>query len=700
MAKIRVNQDYFDIKDFKPSLKIGANDVGNLSKKSASYSVNFKLPWTSRNKTLLNNIGETNINTLDSKGKVENVYIEFGIVTYKGFLRVVKTTPKKYYEVYFATDLADWTDLMKGKNLQSLNLTRYNHAYNVVSIIGSFTNTEGYIYAFINYGFWNEYFQSYAGGDKGDYDTKYNNYFPAVYDSTILRQCLNDIGWSIDEQSELLKEPRFQNQITPFSEGKFTYKEQDLDDSVAYSQLEEGGIFIPDDNFTQLNSIWSDALAALTQYEDNSFLWDDATFEYIVPFDGVFKIELLTALVLGSLVYTISVNGVMSTEEFTAGAVKTLVFGAAKGDRVKIFARESVLGSGKDLLFLSVVLSVTDDLTIPFNGFFSLAGTLPNLSQIDFITDIAASYGCIVSTNNHNNTVKFDLFKNIETKKLKAEDWTHKLDASQLPIIDYTTISSKYGKRNYFTYNQNSSEDNGNTGKTPVLDYNNTHQDINLGNGRFDIDNEFVKDSNTVYKSPFSSSIESSVGLSMGTGKPNQSIMFIPYAIKAVGFFPNTSVFTFVHIELFSITDIRKAIVRRGVSFTDLSNGESPLLGIGNDDAVTHTVSEVPYCYFVKKWKNIPLIDDVKYNLSYERLTLYNNDSGLLGDYYEALIAIINKGYLVKLKMRLTESDLINIDFTQPFRLNTPELNGLFIINKIPKLNDINESIDVELIKL
>ena len=203
MARIKKDNTYFDLyDDFKPFLKLQANDMGTIAKRRASYSVDFKIPWTTNNVVLLDNIGESNGNS-SANQRIENIYLEFETVDYQGFLRVVKAVPNRYYEVSFLTDLADWTDLMKDSVLRGLNLDEYEHNYTTTNIVNSFSNTEGYIYPIVNYGYWNNILQSFILSSRLIPDTRYSEYFPAVYDSTILKQCFKDIGWNVEDASEI-----------------------------------------------------------------------------------------------------------------------------------------------------------------------------------------------------------------------------------------------------------------------------------------------------------------------------------------------------------------------------------------------------------------------------------------------------------------------------------------------------------------
>jgi hypothetical protein len=730
MARLRVGQDYLDLKsNFKPNLKIGANSIGDISKKTASYSVDFSIPWTSKNKTILNYIGDPNINAIGASGKINDVVLEFDGVSYKGFLRVKKIVYNVSYEVHFMTDLAEWSDLIKGKQLRDVNLSVYDHKYNEDNVTDSFTNTEGYIYPFVNYGFWSKYVSDYIGEGIGTYKTKYNNWYPAIYDKTTLRACLNDVGWSLDENSELLKEPRFQNQVTLFSDGLFNYRDEDIDKTklglmasygdAGFSPPFVAGVpqLIPFE-LSEYVTVNGQIGSSITVGTRNEYLWDDVTYTYTIPFDGKYRLgdlKFSNGVGLASVtIVHIYINGVSQYQynitPNSGGLFKNLLFTAQEGDSVQFYVEGNVNTTYRYAEMFNSPLQIEAEAPIPYDGQFTLASYLPNMSQTDFIRDIAISYGCMVTTNPNNKTVKFDLFKSIGLKKSLAVDWTHKLDTTQNTVVNYTSISEKYGKRNYFTYKQDESEDNANEGKRTLIDYNNTHKDIPLGNGRFDINNDFLKDSHAVYQSPFGSSPESSFGVNMRPeNAPTHNLMFVPHAIRDVA--EVDEIITGNNVELFAMKTPKKGIVIRDVHVGLIIRDNRGIITVGNTDNTSfNTESLVPFCYFTKQTKqkyskddmSDPdfIVDEVGYNLSYNTLPDFNNDKGLLEDYYTDQISLINRGNIVSVLMKLTEADFISIDFTQPFRLNIQGLNGLFIINGIPKLNSINESVEVDLIKL
>ena len=689
MASLRRNNEYFDVyefkpSEFKPSLKIQSNDIGDLSGRQSSYSVNFKLPWTAKNKALLDNVGEIGITS--SNKKIDNVYIEFGSMSYKGFLRVENSEPNKHYEVYFITDIGDWAEDIKSKKLQELNLDRYNHLLNISNIYGSRNNTEGYIYPFVNYGWWNNHFATVGQPINSNY-TRWNQYYPAFYDVTLIKQIFEDIGWSIDANSELFAEPRFQRQVTLFSNGNFENK--NTEETVVMSSF-----------------IGSQSISVLTKVPPNRVIdknnnFDDVANKYICPSDGSYVIDNLqtaqspipnTELRVfvfknGSFIYSYP----DSSTFYPQTKYDNFSFIANKGDEIELYIAQTGTVSPVTLNVMFYTIKKASE--ILYNSAFNIVDTLPDMNQIDFVKDIINMYGIAISTDPQTKTVKFDLYKNIVNKKTIAKDWTNKIDLSKPINIDYKTLSAKYGKVNYYTYTTDEDESTVDKYKTPLTDYNVLNPIEKLGNGSFEVDNEFLSQSKTVFKSDFGACIEAPY---LSTLLNNCELTYIAH-LNVSYIYAGSDIIS-ATIEKTPISTPKKAILVT-TNIDLVTNGQVYSLRIYDDSTNFETYNAVPYGYFVKK-VTADNRDDINYNLSYSTLPEFNNDIGLLDDYYQNQIDIINKSEIVECYIRMNEADLLNLNFLQPIKINSTKLNGYFIINKIPNLEDINKSIKVELINI
>jgi hypothetical protein len=109
---------------------------------------------------------------------------------------------------------------------------------------------------------------------------------------------------------------------------------------------------------------------------------------------------------------------------------------------------------------------------------------IPSIDQKDLFKHCLVKIGGYFSTNNFNRKLTINSVKSLS--KLNAIDWSEKFIEESENIIPL----DGYGKVNYFSYdNSKDSPDN-------------------LGRGTFDIDDETLKESETIYKSIFAASAE------------------------------------------------------------------------------------------------------------------------------------------------------------------------------------------------
>ena len=112
--------------------------------------------------------------------------------------------------------------------MSDIDLSDYNHEWTSFNITQSFTNTEGYIYPVIDYGYYID-----ANIDDGTGQTVVDDItmYPAMFVSSLVNQIFTDIGWNVS--GSLLSEERYQRMIQPFSAEDFAKPESQINsDSI------------------------------------------------------------------------------------------------------------------------------------------------------------------------------------------------------------------------------------------------------------------------------------------------------------------------------------------------------------------------------------------------------------------------------------------------------------------------------------
>ena len=259
------------------------------------------------------------------------------------------------------------------------------------------------------------------------------------------------------------------------------------------------------------------------------------------------------------------------------------------------------------------------------------------------------------SVDSISKTVYIDKFEIVKDNIVNAIDWTDKIDLSREIEVDYTELVSDYGRRNLYKYTPNNDAEN----SLGNLDNLNT----DIGDGQFNIDNDFISKEEEIFQSSFSSS------LLLPCYDGNAVALYIPI-------YDTTSDFK----EKREVTP-RISIVSGLVDVSDIFTNGVTDLDI-NSDFVSGNVTEVPFCYFHILDIGIDSVDSIGQGLSFGDPFFPKDQDNLLDRYYEDYINILNNPRRVTAYFLLNERDINNLDFLTPIYLGG-ELNSYFYINQI-----------------
>lgn len=204
MTEIFINDQLIDIEDEEIiTATYGNISFGNFAKKRGVNTNNFKIPITSRNKQILENAELFSSYTNTPYGYM-TFRVEIGGVEVNKGLVVVNGASGKYYNLNAVAGISEFYNTINARKLVELDLSEYNHAWNKSNIIGSWTNTKGYIYAFVQYGidtFGEEYMPDYL--------------FPQVFLHTVIKKICLEAGYTCE--GEVFNNQRFLRHIIGYS---------------------------------------------------------------------------------------------------------------------------------------------------------------------------------------------------------------------------------------------------------------------------------------------------------------------------------------------------------------------------------------------------------------------------------------------------------------------------------------------------
>ena len=129
-------------------LTLSVDNFKNAAEKTQSYSKAFKLPGTTRNNRIFDNLYEitrvtSNTITFNPHKKTKAVLKENGFLIFEGYLRVIDVQDKEgeiSYNVNMYSNPIALADILKGRTFADLDLTELGHDYNRTQIQNSWNN--------------------------------------------------------------------------------------------------------------------------------------------------------------------------------------------------------------------------------------------------------------------------------------------------------------------------------------------------------------------------------------------------------------------------------------------------------------------------------------------------------------------------------------------------------------------------------
>ena len=135
------------------ALTFVANDLAELRNRQSNHSNRFKLPLTRLNREILELPEIITSETLIPYRSNDAIVIQDGVqIVPEGFFEILQVG--EFIEAQVVSGNSSFFDKIKDKDLRDLDLSAFNHTWNLTTVIASRNNTaaNGYIYPLINYG--------------------------------------------------------------------------------------------------------------------------------------------------------------------------------------------------------------------------------------------------------------------------------------------------------------------------------------------------------------------------------------------------------------------------------------------------------------------------------------------------------------------------------------------------------------------
>jgi hypothetical protein len=196
-TEVYINDSLIDVdKEQTVAASYGNIVFGKLAKRKGVKSNTWTAPFTPRNKDVFESCEvQGSYSLIPYRRATIRVEID-GVVVFEGFCTLQEA--KESYEVQSFAGASDFYAIINNKKLTELDLSEWAHVWNEPNIKNSWTNIEGYVYAFVEYGKENPF---YLEGNQPDY------FLPQLFFHSIVKQIATDAGYSL--MGDVLDNPRF-----------------------------------------------------------------------------------------------------------------------------------------------------------------------------------------------------------------------------------------------------------------------------------------------------------------------------------------------------------------------------------------------------------------------------------------------------------------------------------------------------------
>lgn len=471
------------------------NDLAELKDRQAYSTNTFKIPANPTNLAICGFPNNPNLIQTQPYRKLSGKIAQDGIEILPNGVALI-TGSGAFIEVQILAGLIGFFDLLADKNIQDLDLSAYDHVWNLATVAGSQGNTEGYLYPVVDYGYQLNPEQR---------ETSATRLRPATFRKTIIEKIISEAGYTAS--GAYLTYPKYLNSLVMFSNDKFEHGKAytDMLDSYKASARKTTPEAFDAFNTTRAFIVFQDDAAT---DPSNSWSGDRYTSPSTMNVTVTLKYSLEQYYAIGygqpgEFLVTIQRRRAASADWIEIASTRTTMTNTGgpqafndqilevvaelnTGDQLRVYtikARNRVIAvmkQGSSITFTPVASEVI------YGSDVQLAATLPSISQKNFFKDFLQNFGLIAVPDNYNKTLQLINMEEVYANKPIAEDITAKLYDSE---DDISYALSGYGVNNIGEYKEDEA----------VPDA--------LGNGVMVFDNLTLETTKTIFTSVFAATI-------------------------------------------------------------------------------------------------------------------------------------------------------------------------------------------------
>lgn len=196
ITEVYINDNLIDIEDEETvAATYGNMSFGKLSKRQGVKTNTWIAPFSPRNKATFESCEvQGSYSIVPYRRGTIRVEIQ-GVIVFEGFCTIDEA--KENYEIQSFAGASDFYTAINNKKLSQLDLSQWAHVWNEVNIRNSWTNTQGYVYAFVEYGKNWPIFSNFPP----------EYLLPQLFFHSVVKQIATDAGYTLT--GDVLTNPRF-----------------------------------------------------------------------------------------------------------------------------------------------------------------------------------------------------------------------------------------------------------------------------------------------------------------------------------------------------------------------------------------------------------------------------------------------------------------------------------------------------------
>lgn len=711
------------------------NDFRNLDTRNGTFSKTITIPSTKVNDSLLAHSFDINAEGFFDRNLKKKFRMErFGIRLMKGYFQLKEVLMENGYvigyEIVLFSNNSEWFTSLEGLTLRDLDLGTHN--FNVTNFINSWANngdsSAAYVYPFVDFG---------ALTTKTNTDLIYVDYFiTGIFIKQILKKIFRNIDYEID--TIFFKKQQFRDLIL-ISPNDFKINDEQIasrsfnvglmldysrsvhsvdapqsrTDTIPFNDETSTGFFdggtLPYNYDSVTNFRWDVQYTGkytITSHIELSFtITPEPTYGSWRGIDFGTKPTVQcrirkngTTTIVSQSIQTSILTADQTSVYYTADYIENMTFHLVRNDYTLTagdYVEVEILLANNDIVFQDIsgiTINMDEIATIEHETSYfknepspkiiegsdiELAKILPNISQRDFIKYIVTNFNLIINTDNNAKQISIETRNDFYYDIFNSEDWTEKQD--HLFEERIVQIEEGINRTLSWTYKVDSNDDN-------IVRHNNTFK-TEFGRQKILLKNEFLEGEKKIASLPYSLSFNSYSFSTSGIS------LYMPQLINADAI----------------VDDIADGGYGMSLNFEPrifiydgLVTPVNPsAINLFNLSGAAATQLSYPFCYSTKEISTIHDISLAFCNFKDVSLTIQTNDKGLYDRFYADQIRQLNFGRLYVAYFRITETDILNLDFRKPKLLN---INGNKTYFHLNKMNDFlagkDDSTEVELIQI